>query len=333
MDFSGTRGPSATDRVGPLSSRFASPLGSWIDTLMNRSSALVRRIALLGGLGAALAALAIPDTARACSCEPWVDIQAPLDGSTHPSNGLLVIDAQCGGDPATLKVFVDGQPASLLPEHNRMVGLGYEISPEPEPGAVVEIIGCPGYASCDEAREVGGVNDEDELPFGAVEMSFTVGERDETAPVAPVMGGLDYVLEDVEEFCSYEGGTRPAREWSFTLDGQTDEPVLYHVTLGPAGSDDPTRTRRVVLDGDDDLELTLRRFAEDAGHEVCATVRTFDLTGNEADSVSTCAELGRRETLQDEGCACSAGGPPGGMGGAALMLLLGGWARRRPRRR
>ncbi|MCA9709446.1 MAG: hypothetical protein KDK70_26635 [Myxococcales bacterium] len=293
------------------------------------SLAALRRLGWLGGLAVALGAAAAPRVAAACSCEPTLRVQAPQDGDTLPSNGLLLIEAECGGDPGAFEVYVDGEQARLVYEPHRMLGLGYRIDPEPEPGAEVQLFGCPGFSDCDEARAEYGA--ESELPYGWIELSFTVGERDATAPAPPALQGLDYVVDEVEDFCGLDPDPRPAREWSLTIDGRADEPVLYHVSVGPAG-DEPTRTRQLALDGDADLEIVLRRFAEDAGHDVCATVRTFDLTGNEADAVATCTELDRWDTLEPQGCACSArgGAGAGGQGAALVMvLLLGGWARRR----
>ncbi len=294
---------------------------------MNPDRALIRRLALVGGIVSALLAGAAPAVAHACDCAPWLDVKAPADEAVHPSNGLLIIESSCGGAPEDLEVRVDGREAMLVVEHHRMVGAGYRIIPEPDPGAVVELRGCPGFASCDEADEVWGTASDEELPWGAIDMSFTVGEPDTVAPRPPTMEALDYQVEDYEDFCfGNEAGT--ARQWSIEIDGQADEPVLYHVSLGPEGSDDPTRTRKVVLESEADLELTLRRFQEDAGRDVCATVRTFDLTGNEADPVRSCVELARNETL-DGSCACSVDGGTRGWAGAAMLLLLGGWSRRR----
>lgn len=304
---------------------------------MTHSFASRRRLALLGAVGAALGAWALPAPADACSCAPWLEVRAPAEDGVLPSNGLLVIDAECGAQATDLEVYVDGQRAHLVPDNQRMLGLGHEILPAPEPGAVVEVIGCPGFASCDEARDEardgGEPVDDDAPPFGSIALAFTVGDHDQTAPTPPALGGLDYLLADVEEPCSFEGTTRPAREWSVPIDGRADEPVLYHVSVGPTDGGEPTRTRRMVLEGEEDLELTLLRFAEDAGHDVCATVRTFDLTGNEADPVRTCTQLGRRETLTAPGCACAAGGGGSGWAGAGLLLLWGGAMRRRRDRR
>jgi MYXO-CTERM domain-containing protein len=288
----------------------------------------LRRAASIGALAATfVAAWAAPDLARACSCEAYVGIQGLADGATIPANALLVMVAACGGAVEDLHVLVDGQPAALAADSERMAGLGLRIEPEPAPGALVELEGCPGWASCEQAVETLG-----QEPGTKVELSLTVGERDETAPAAPALRDFDFVLED-EAFpddCS-DTPPRPARDWSFTIDGQSEEsPMVYHLSLGPSGSA-PTESFAVTQDGQAELERTLRRYEEDAGSDVCIRVRAFDIAGNEAEPVSACQELARRETLDEEGCACRASGERHAWGGAAMLVLLGAWSRRRRR--
>lgn len=304
---------------------------------MTHRRAVLARFAFAAGMGSA--SFASPARADVCDCAPSLQVQAPADQGVLPDNGLVVIEAECGADPTDLAVYVDGQRAQLVPERGRMIGAGHRILPEPEVGAFVEIYGCA-HPSEDGDRD-GDQDDCDPTPAPAdlvdgdppspewIEWTFTVGERDQIAPLPPVLGGLDYLRADITDGCDLEDTPRAAREWSLPVNGQADEPVLYHVSVGPAGASEPTRTRRVVLEGDADLELTLLRFAEDAGHDVCATVRTFDLTGNEADPVQACTQLGRRETLAATGCACTVDAGPRGWTGAGLLVLLGLVARRR----
>jgi MYXO-CTERM domain-containing protein len=297
-----------------------------LEITMIRTSGHLRRVALLGGLAAAgLVVWALPAVARACSCDASVTILAPADGATAPANALVLLTSFCGGSPDELEVLVDGVPASLGIDPERAAGLGFRIVPEPAPGALVEIAGCPGWESCEQALEQTG-----QEAWNKVELSFTATERDEQAPAAPVIQGLDYVIAEGE--CSYEEPPRPARDWSFTVDGQAEEqPLVYHLSLGPTGGSEPTESWYVALDGEEDAERTLRRFQEDAGSEVCLTVRTFDLAGNEAEAASSCQELARRETLDGEGCACSSDGGRHGWSAAMLLVIAGAWSRRRRR--
>ncbi|MEM9463459.1 MAG: hypothetical protein AAGF11_55475, partial [Myxococcota bacterium] len=263
---------------------------------MTHRHAVLARFALVAGVaGVGSMSFAKPARAEVCDCAPSLQVRAPADEGVLPDNGLVVIEAECGADPTDLEVYVDGQRAHLVPERGRMVGTGHRILPEPEEGAFVEIYGCAHPSGdgdenadeddCDPTPAPADLLDDDATSPGRIEWTFTVGERDEIAPLPPVLGGLDYLRADITDGCDLEDTPRAAREWSLPVDGQADEPVLYPVSVGPAGAREPTRTRRVVLEGDADLELTLLRFTEDAGHDVCATVRTFDLTGNEADPV------------------------------------------------
>jgi len=281
---------------------------------------MIRFPALLSYLG--LAALALtawvaPSTARACSCYATVDLAWPTENAEFPANGLIVLDSFCGGSLDDVTVWVDGVEASLVSDPDRMGGHGLTIVPEPAVGALVELEFVD--------PEFGG------KPGEGLQYSFEVGARDDLGPAAPTLGELDYVIEEVEGGSCGPIETSSARDWSLSIDGQAEEEtVVYLVTLGPEGDDGLGTTRRLV-GGQEDLELTIRRFEEDAGSNVCARVRTFDMAGNEAPIVSTCQELGRRETLDREGCACSADPSPHGFMGAGLLLLMGGVARRRRR--
>ncbi|MBZ5708461.1 MYXO-CTERM sorting domain-containing protein [Nannocystis pusilla] len=248
-------------------------------------------------------------------------IDAPLAGDVAPANALVWMSTakNCGGDPESIHVRVDGEPATLVAVPDGPPGLAFRIEPEPSVGAVVQLEGCPGYASCEEAG--------DDV-YGKVDVSFTAGVRDEKAPAAPLLHDFDYVIEDVMPGACDSSRTEPAREWSFVVDGQAAEaPLIYHVTVGPKDGDEPTTSRHVAADGAADLALALLRREEDAGSEVCVTVRTFDLAGNEAEAARACRELGRNETLE-QGCACSSGGS----GWSAVWLLVGAWSLRRRRR-
>ncbi|MCY1060829.1 MYXO-CTERM sorting domain-containing protein [Nannocystis sp. SCPEA4] len=251
-------------------------------------------------------------------------IDAPLDGDLAPTNALVWMSTSgdCGGDPESIHVRVDGEPATLVAVPDGPPGRVFRIEPEPGIGAVIQLEGCPGYASCEEAG--------DDV-YGRVDVSFTAGGRDEQAPAAPLLRDLDYVIEDVMPGACDESKTEPAREWSFVVDGQAAEaPLIYHVSVGPKDGDRPTTSRHVAADGAADLALALLRREEDAGSEVCVTVRTFDLAGNEAAAASSCRELDQNETLDGDGCACSSGS--GGSGWSAVWLLLGAWSLRRRRR-
>ncbi len=292
---------------------------------MKTAFASFRRLAVVAGMGAAAWAGAMPSTAQACSCFPYVDVQWPAAGQDVAANDLIVLQTSCGGSSSDLVVLVDGEPAALVADEDRMGGMGFVITPEPAVGATVEIEGCPGYASCEQAAELG-------LPAAErIELSFVVGERDDAEPQPPVLAALSYTIEEAWiGGCGDDESYEPAREWSFVIDGQEPaESVIYQVELGPADGD-PTRTRRFTVDGQAQLDLTLQRLEEDAGSTVCATVRTFDMAGNEANTVSSCQALDRDETLDGmQGCTCSAEQGARGAWGAALLLLLGGWSRRR----
>lgn len=266
---------------------------------------------VLSLLATAALAWALPAPAHACSCSSGVSLAAPAPGGVLPANGLLVLHAFCGGDPDALEVLVDGMPASLVPEGERMAGLGHRIVPAPALGATVQLTGC-GAAEClDEPLDV----------------SLTVISADDEPPPAPVLGELGYVVEQAyEDECSGET-TKPARDWTVTIDGNAIEPLVYVLTLQGGGG--PAQvTHAVALDGGEVLERTIRRFEEDAGSSVCMTVQAFDLAGNAAPEVSTCEELERRDTLDGDGCACSSGGARG-WPGALLLGLVGAWSRRR----
>lgn len=258
---------------------------------------------VLSLLATAALTWAVPAPAHACSCFGGVSLTAPAPGGMLPANGLLVLHAFCGGDPDALEVLVDGVPASLARDGERMAGLGHRIVPEPTPGAVVQIMG------------------------DDIDASLTVTAADDQPPLAPVLRDLGYVIEQAyEEECSDEH-TKPARDWTVTIDGGASEPVVYVLTLEGGGG--PAKVTHVVtLDGNEDLERTIRRFEEDAGSTVCMTVQTFDLAGNAAQEVSTCEELERRDTLDGDGCACTSGGSRG-WPGALLLVLVGAWSRRR----
>lgn len=273
---------------------------------MPRSRAL-RPLLVLVPSAIALLTVAWSQPARACTCVPTVWIEWPTGGSVMAANDLLLVRSSCDGELDELQVTLNGQPASLVAS-DRLLGQGVAISPEPSPGTTVRI----------------------ENADGEVELEVVVGGRDEVAPAAPELLALDHVLVP-EAYqgsdCASSPEPVPARDWTLELEGQAaDEDLLYHVTLGPEGSDGEVRT--AVATGMEEVLVTLRRFEEDAGKNVCATVRTFDMAGNEGEEVQTCYALDRRDTL-DGGCACSTGSDRSGWAGAGLMLLLGGWARRR----
>ncbi|MCH9680751.1 MAG: hypothetical protein K0V04_04885 [Deltaproteobacteria bacterium] len=288
----------------------------------------LRRLALLSGLSAAAFVWALPAVASACSCFPYVEMQSPADGDTVAVNELLVMNVSCGGSASDLEVLVDGQPVALLRDETRMAGHGYAIVPPPPVGAFVEIEGCPGYDSCDQARGL-GIDD----PSERVALSFTVGEADDLTPMPPALLDLRHDIDDVWVGNCGDDETETGRKWQFTVDGrEPQEPVLYHIEVGPVGGE-PTTTRRFSAQADEDLELALTRLQEDAGSDVCVTVRTFDMAGNEAPSVSTCETLANDDTLDaTAGCSCSADGDRRGMLGTGLLLVLGGWLRRRRQR-
>ena len=262
-----------------------------------------------------LATWSLAPDARACSCAPWVDVLWPREGSMVPADHLVVLDVGCGGAADQLHVEVDGQAAMLVADEERLAGLGHAIVPRPPVGTLVEITGCPGWASCDEAPAPGEAE-----PAGRIVLAFHVAPPDETLPAAPQLGDLDYV--EVE--APLPGGcdqTRPARDWSFHIDGQAPGRArLYLVELGPAGAE-TTRAVRVAIDGGTRLPVVVRRFEDDASSEICATVRTFDLAGHEAPTVETCRRLAADETLAPVDRGCSVGAAPRTMAGAALLLL------------
>ena len=278
-----------------------------------------RRAALVTIAAAGL--LALPATASACSCFYYGSLVWPQDGGTLPANGSLVFSASCSAtffaDATTFEAWVDGQPATLVADDpSVMTGVGFKLDPAPAPGATVELSNCGPEPDCaDEADPESG------LQF----VTFTVGEPDTTPPAAPLLAPIDYEIVEVPLECG-ENPT-PARDWSVRIDGDgpADEPRVYIVDLAPEDDDDPTVAHTFAMGGDT-VDLVIQRLTEDAGEEVCATVRTFDLAGNEADPVSSCRKLRRGETL---GCACTASDDAGGPTGLLALFGLVALARRR----
>lgn len=167
---------------------------------------------------------------------------APAHDATVPANALVLMSSFCGGGPSDLEVLVDGVPASLVVATERTAGVGFQIVPEPAPGALVEIEGCPGWESCDEAVAQTGQD-----PWEKIERSFTVAERDEQAPASPVVRGLDYVIEEADDsYCGSEEGPQPSRQWSFTVDGQADEQPLARADA--AGNINPKAAKTKARD-------------------------------------------------------------------------------------
>lgn len=277
-----------------------------------------RRLTLLAGTATlGLLAWVAPSAAQACSCFPSVDIDWPVDGATTPANGRLLMRSFCGGDPQHFNVIVDGDEASLRLDDAMSGGTGleaYRIEPQPQPGATVEISGCP------EEGCLGFTDD--------TQLSFTVGAADLQAPSAPGLGPLSFELEDVELFdCGeLDQEIQRARDWEVDIEASADamgQALLYVVSLGPEGGGEPTTAQKLALDGSQDITAIVRRFEEDAGSNVCAEVRTFDMAGNEAEPVEVCRNLEQDDTLDGgQGCVCSASDGSRGWSAAGLLALL-----------
>lgn len=162
------------------------------------------------------------------------------------------------------------------------------------------------------------------MPLGIVALGVAAWAR---PAAAPVVRGLEYVdvppntgeCDPIDVF---------SREWSFTIDGRASDEVVLGLELVGGGGN--AETRFVVgWDGANAIDMTMRRIEEDAGSDVCLTVRTFDLAGNEAEPVRVCQMLEALETLERDGCACASGGARVGWVGALGVVLVGAWGRRR----
>ncbi|MBL4687568.1 MAG: hypothetical protein JKY37_23435 [Nannocystaceae bacterium] len=278
--------------------------------------------ALCFGLAATVLALTTPSVAQACSCGAVAALLWPADGVTVPPNTLVVAESDCERLLAfghQLSVWVDGVEAALVDSSadGASHSHGLVIEPTPVEGAEVQVSNCGTQQQCAEST----------WPL-ARWVSFTIGAADNVPPVVPSVSSLAYDLVTAPLECG-ENPT-PARDWSVGIEGSA-EPLLYEVSVGPQGEEPSVRVAYVEA-GDEDLEIVVRRLAEDAGSDVCATVRVFDMAGNEAESASSCHELAQDETLKDSGCACSTSGSRGGSRVGWTGLLLGLWAFRRRRR-
>ena len=279
----------------------------------------MRRTASLFPLSiAALATWLTPTAADACSCYLGEVLLWPQGGELAENEAILLGQdlSDCGKeqvDPWETSAiehgaFVDGQAVELVELDDRP---GFALEPAPSVGSTVTIARC-GYDNipCD----LDTVDPE-------ARWDLTVVAAVDGGPAAPTLANLDYELAEFEN-CG--AGIVKARDWTIDLTPDSDKPRMHEIRIGPEGE----QTQRYVFtESTEVVEYTIRRTEEDAGKTVCATVRTFDMAGNESPEVSSCDELGRYETLDRAGCACttSPNAPPTWIVTLALLLI-----RRRP---
>ena len=268
---------------------------------------------LTAAVAAGVAALAVPQVARACTC--WWGA-APLGSAdARPANARIAF-ANCVPDfPAEqLAVTVDDQPASLVIDdrqagpYTRLLA----VDPEPSPGQRVVLTLC---------------EDEPEACRGGVSETFewVAGEPDRAAP-APSSAFVS-ATRRVDE----PGGPDcpPDREFfrvRFTeLDLEPDTDGLWLQVLrgstpvdGVLYSVDPSELRDAF-----DVDV----YA-DADPDVCIQAWTFDAAGNaarlgdlicEIRRADSPPELGDVETV-DASCGCVA---PGAGPSPSLLWLFG----------
>lgn len=244
----------------------------------------------------AVGAWLTPAVANACSCFNEEVLLWPQGGELADNQAILLENQGCGthlgsGPAQEHAAFVDGLKVDLVPIEGRP---GYTLDPMPEVGTTVTIARC-------------GYEPECELDMVAADARWdlTIVDAASDGPAKPDIGELDYELAEFDD-CGF--GTIKARDWTIEVTPDDGEPRLHEIKIGPEGEE---TTRFVFTRSDEQLEYTLRRTEEDAGKNVCATVRTYDMAGNESSAASSCYELGQRETLDRAGCSCAADPNPG----------------------
>jgi len=251
-----------------------------------------RAASLLAFSVVAVGAWLTPAVAEACSCFTDEVLLWPQDGSLAEDEALLLQIQGCGtslgsGDAQEHVAFVDGNRVELASVDGRP---GYTIEPMPEVGTTVTIARCGYELEC----ELDMVEPDNRFDITIVDAA-SGGE-----PADPAVTELDYELAELDD-CGF--GTIKARDWTFELTPDSGEPRVHEITLG---SEDDLRPAYRFTESSEPVEYVFRRTEEDAGKTVCATVRSYDMAGNQSSEVSTCYELGRRETLDRAGCSCAA---------------------------
>lgn len=271
--------------------------GSWNRSASVGKGSFVRGAATFLALSvAAVGAWLTPSVAHACSCFNEETLRWPLGGELAQNEAILLENQGCGtslgvGPVQEHAAFVDGQQVELVPVAGRP---GYTLDPVPEVGTTVTLARCGFEQECD----LDTVSDD-------ARWELTIVDAVDGGPSAPSLGELDYDLTEFDD-CGF--GTIKARDWTIAVTPDDDEPRLVEILVGPAG--DESR-RFVFTTSTASLGVTIRRTEEDAGKNVCATVRSYDMAGNQSTEASSCYELGQRETLDGGGCSCSADPNPG----------------------
>ena len=311
---------SNTVEPGLVSTKSRATLGSIVAYSLNSFG---RRLGLGLALGAGVLAYGgVRPDAEACTCIPTLEVDWPADGEVIPRNARILLSAHgCwSGSPGDLDVTVDGMPVQLVRDADMSVGgdiSAYSIDPMPPEGATVEISGCPAEGC---------------IAGPTVSLSLTVGPMDGQAPAAPELRDLSHRVEGHESFdCGeLDDVVEPVRNWSWTMtpaDDAADEVRVYVVDVGPV--DAPQSENILARSQSEAMEVLVRRFAEDAGEEVCAVVRAYDPSGLASEPVQLCETLAEDDTLVASGCACSTQNSSGGAVSVGLMVLLLGAMRRR----
>ena len=243
-----------------------------------------------------------PAIASACSCFVQEALLWPKSGDLAEDEAVLLRyegetpEDPCGGSLLSSaanehRAFVDGTEVDLTPLEDRP---GFALDPAPAVGATVTLVRC-GYG--EEACDPDTVSPD-------ARWDLTVVEAAAEGPSAPTVGDVGYELVEYDN-C---GETVKARDWTIDVTPDDAEPRVHEILIGPAGEE----SRRFVFTASDEpLEYTIRRKEEDAGKNVCATVRSYDMAGNQSSEASSCYELGQRETLDRAGCSCAADPNPG----------------------
>lgn len=271
----------------------------------------IMRLALACSVAGTLTALAlVPQAAHANSCIPTVGQMIPEDGQPMAANARALAEGDCGIDTTGWVVDVDGDPSDLKVNAAEFPGSFTTIwvEPPPESGSVVEIFGC--IEGC--------VGDDPEYDLTRI---YDIQDDDLSAPEAPSLYDLSFEDEIVEQWNWDSDDPEPelvaVRHWTLRyMRPSFAQPLVWEIEIGPAGS--TTDMARIMLDNAE--SLVVDRYVADAGEQVCATVRAYDLANNISEDSVVCVQVGDDQDLPevpgsgDGGSSGDGGGTDGGGG-------------------